>query len=135
MSYDYSENILVQESAGNFLRDELGWDVQFADNTEVHGENGTFGRKSHREPKGVERGESKQISFRNPLALTYLPGFPQSRKSGRFPLFFRVRGNPLYLTSSFDFAEIFGEVFFTAAAFPPAFRVRTASGIPLSAYH
>ena len=40
MSYDYSENILVQESAGNFLRDELGWDVQFADNTEVHGENG-----------------------------------------------------------------------------------------------
>jgi len=27
MSYDYSENILVQESAGNLLRDELGWDV------------------------------------------------------------------------------------------------------------
>lgn len=25
MSYDYSENILVQESAGNLLRDELGW--------------------------------------------------------------------------------------------------------------
>lgn len=24
MSYDYSENILVQESAGNLLRDELG---------------------------------------------------------------------------------------------------------------
>ena len=30
MSYDYSENILVQESAGNLLRDELGWDVKFA---------------------------------------------------------------------------------------------------------
>ena len=32
MSYDYSENILVQESAGNLLHDELGWDVQFAYN-------------------------------------------------------------------------------------------------------
>ena len=49
MSYDYSENILVQESAGNLLRDELGWDVKFAYNTEVLGENGTFGRKSYRE--------------------------------------------------------------------------------------
>ena len=49
MSYDYSENILVQESAGNLLRDELGWDVQFAYNTEVLGEDGTFGRKSYKE--------------------------------------------------------------------------------------
>lgn len=49
MSYDYSENILVQESAGNLLRDELGWDVQFAYNSEVLGENGTFGRKSFKE--------------------------------------------------------------------------------------
>lgn len=49
MSYDYSENILVQESAGNLLRDELGWDVKFAYNTEVLGENGTFGRKSYKE--------------------------------------------------------------------------------------
>ena len=29
MSYDYSENILIQESAGDLLRDELGWDVSF----------------------------------------------------------------------------------------------------------
>lgn len=49
MSYDYSENILVQESAGNLLRDALGWDVQFAYNTEVLGKDGTFGRKSFRE--------------------------------------------------------------------------------------
>ena len=35
MSYDYSENILVQESAGNLLRDELGWDVRFAYNREI----------------------------------------------------------------------------------------------------
>ena len=49
MSYDYSENILVQESAGNLLRDELGWDVRFAYNTEVLGKNGTFGRESYHE--------------------------------------------------------------------------------------
>ncbi len=49
MSYDYSENILVQESAGNLLRDELGWDVRFAYNTEVLGKGGTFGRTSYKE--------------------------------------------------------------------------------------
>lgn len=49
MSYDYSENVLVQDSAGNLLRDELGWDVKFAYNTEVLGVNGTFGRRSYRE--------------------------------------------------------------------------------------
>ena len=49
MSYDYSENILVQESAGNLLRDELQWDVKFAYNTEALGNNGTFGRKSYKE--------------------------------------------------------------------------------------
>lgn len=30
MSYDYSENILVQESAGHLLENELGWEVAFA---------------------------------------------------------------------------------------------------------
>lgn len=49
MSYDYSENILVQKSAGDLLRDELGWDVQFAYNTEALGKNGTFGRTSYHE--------------------------------------------------------------------------------------
>ena len=49
MSYDYSENILVQNSAGDLLKDELGWDVRFAYNTEVLGENGTFGRRSYKE--------------------------------------------------------------------------------------
>ena len=34
MSYDYSENILVQESAGNLLRDELGWEAVYAYNFE-----------------------------------------------------------------------------------------------------
>ena len=49
MSYDYSENILVQESAGNLLERELDWEVAFAYNTEQVGENGTFGRRSYRE--------------------------------------------------------------------------------------
>ena len=49
MSYDYSENILVQESAGNLLHNELDWDVQFAYNTEVLGKEGTFGRESYRD--------------------------------------------------------------------------------------
>lgn len=49
MSYAYSENVLVQDSAGNLLKDELGWEVVYAYNTEVLGENGTFGRKSYNE--------------------------------------------------------------------------------------
>lgn len=49
MSYDYSENILVQESTGRLLQEELGWEVATAYNTEKLGENGTFGRKSYRE--------------------------------------------------------------------------------------
>ena len=42
MSYEYSENKLVQDSAGNLLRDELGWDVSYAYNTEKLGANGTL---------------------------------------------------------------------------------------------
>ena len=35
MNYEYSENILVQESSGKVLKDKLGWDVVFAYNTEA----------------------------------------------------------------------------------------------------
>lgn len=49
MKYEYSENILVQDSAGALLHDELGWDLVYAYNTEVLGENGTLGRKSYHE--------------------------------------------------------------------------------------
>lgn len=49
MSWEYSENILVQNSAGNLLQNVLGWDVVFAYNKEVLGETGTLGRKSHKE--------------------------------------------------------------------------------------
>lgn len=49
MSHEYSENILVQESAGNLQRDELGWDVVFAYNREVLGSTGTLRRSSYKE--------------------------------------------------------------------------------------
>jgi len=49
MSYDYSENILVQGAAGDLLRDELGWDVVFAYNEEKLGAYGTLGRNSYKE--------------------------------------------------------------------------------------
>lgn len=49
MSYDYSENILVQGAAGDLLRDDLGWDVVFAYNEEKLGVNGTLGRTSYKE--------------------------------------------------------------------------------------
>lgn len=50
MSWEYSENILVQNSAGDLLRDALKWDdVVFAYNKETLGENGTLGRKSYKE--------------------------------------------------------------------------------------
>ncbi len=48
MSYDYSENILVQESVGHLL-EELGWRVELAYYTEVLGDNGSFGRKSYKD--------------------------------------------------------------------------------------
>ncbi len=49
MSYDYSENILIQQSAGDVLEQRLGWNVVFAYNTERLGENGTLGRTDYRE--------------------------------------------------------------------------------------
>lgn len=47
--HEYSENILVQESAGNLLEQKLGWEVQFAFDKEKLGPNGTFGRSSYKE--------------------------------------------------------------------------------------
>ena len=49
MSYDYSENVLVQDSAGHLLADELGWKVEFAYNQEILGANGTLGRNSYKD--------------------------------------------------------------------------------------
>lgn len=49
MSWEYSENILVQNSAGDLLYNTLGWDVVYAYNKEILGENGTLGRKTYKE--------------------------------------------------------------------------------------
>ena len=49
MSYDYSETILVQESAGHLLEEELGWQLEMTYNQEVLGKNGTFGRSSYKD--------------------------------------------------------------------------------------
>lgn len=49
MSWEYSENILVQNSAGDLLRDVMGWEVVYAYNKEVLGESGTLGRKSYKD--------------------------------------------------------------------------------------
>jgi len=49
MSWEYSENILVQNNAGDLLHDVLGWDVVFAYNKEILGEGGTLGRRSYKE--------------------------------------------------------------------------------------
>lgn len=49
MSYDYSENILVQGAAGDLLHDELGLDLVYAHNQETLGPNGMLGRTDYRE--------------------------------------------------------------------------------------
>ena len=49
MSYDYSENELVQKSAAHLLHDELGWDVVYAYHTEQLGTDGMLGRESYQE--------------------------------------------------------------------------------------
>lgn len=49
MKYEYSENVLVQDSAATLMKDELGWEVVYAYNKEILGENGTLGRKSYHE--------------------------------------------------------------------------------------
>jgi len=50
MPYDFSENKLVQDAAGNLLEQQLGWEVVNAYNDEIIGEkNGTLGRKNYNE--------------------------------------------------------------------------------------
>lgn len=49
MSWEYSENILVQNSAGDVLQNKLGWEVVLAYDKEKLGVDGTLGRKSYKE--------------------------------------------------------------------------------------
>ena len=49
MSREYSENVLVQNSAGNLLQNVLSWEVVMAYNSEKLGPDGTLGRTSYGE--------------------------------------------------------------------------------------
>ena len=71
MSYDYSENILVQESAGHLLEQELGWQVEFAYNQEVLGESGTFGRKSYKDILLLRYLYVQQMNFLLMICMLY----------------------------------------------------------------
>lgn len=42
MSREYSENVLVQNSAGNLLQNVLGWEVVLAYNSEKLGQTGRW---------------------------------------------------------------------------------------------
>ncbi|QTA84210.1 type I restriction endonuclease subunit R [Desulfonema magnum] len=45
MSNDYTEDKLIQETTINYFRETLGWETEYAYNTEVLGKDGTFGRE------------------------------------------------------------------------------------------
>lgn len=49
MSYDYSEDQLIQKSTADLLENELGWKSVYAFDKEVLGPNGTLGRNSYHE--------------------------------------------------------------------------------------
>lgn len=49
MSYEYSEDVLIQQTASNFLRDNLGWESIYAFNSETFGNDGTLGRENEHE--------------------------------------------------------------------------------------
>ena len=63
MSYDYSENNLIQKSSCDVLKNKLGWDVVYAYNAETFGNNGTLGRNS--EDDIVLTRYLKEALFRN----------------------------------------------------------------------
>lgn len=45
----YTEDILVQQTTADYLRDELGWESVYAYNEESFGPEGTLGRTNDRE--------------------------------------------------------------------------------------
>ena len=47
MKYEYSENVLVQDSAAALMKDELGWEVVYAYNKEILGENVRTCHRNH----------------------------------------------------------------------------------------
>jgi len=49
MSYEMTEDFLVQQTTADYLRDKLGWETVFAYNEETFGSEGLLGRKDDRE--------------------------------------------------------------------------------------
>jgi type I restriction enzyme, R subunit len=49
MTYEYSEDHLIERTAMNLFHDQLGWDTAIAFNKETFGENATLGRLSKKE--------------------------------------------------------------------------------------
>ena len=49
MAKDYSEDLLIQKSTAELLKNELGWKSVYAFDNEVLGEQGTLGRKTQSE--------------------------------------------------------------------------------------
>nr|MBP6732497.1 hypothetical protein [Chitinophagales bacterium] len=49
MSYEYSEDNLIEQTAIDLFHDRLGWDTAIAYNKETYGEHGTLGRSSRQQ--------------------------------------------------------------------------------------
>ena len=49
MTFDYTEDNLVQKTTAEYLEQSLGWDSIYGYNTETFGPNGSLGRESDRE--------------------------------------------------------------------------------------
>ena len=79
MSYEYSEDKLVQETTADFFAAELGWESAYAHNTEVLGPEGTFGRLSESEVVLTRYLRQKLVEFNPGL----LPPDEETRYFGR----------------------------------------------------
>ena len=49
MSYEYSEDKLIEQTAADLFSNELGWEVLLAFNEESFGEDSTLGRMSKKD--------------------------------------------------------------------------------------
>ena len=65
MSYDYSEDQLIQKSTANFMEKELGWTSIYAFDKELLGPDGTLGRNSYHEVL-LQRHFRKALKTLNP---------------------------------------------------------------------
>lgn len=76
MSYEYSEDKLVQETTANYFAEALGWESVFAYNDEVLGPCGTLGRLSQTEVVLTRYLRQKLEEFNPGLPETHSPKPP-----------------------------------------------------------